>query len=167
MVGLEMWLCQSPGLLSVCAVPSLWLRRLWAALPTINASACSHPPPLQQEGWLFMWFDSDRTRGNGFELKERRHSLGVRKKLFIRAMGHWKSLPRDVMDASSLVASKTRLDGGGGMDDVDINGIFTLCWWVSRINKVQRRNNTSWSETSFQMPNEIWIPYVFHVTPYT
>ena len=56
----------------------------------------------------------------GFELKEGRFILDLRKKLFtVRVVRHWPRLPRAAVGAPSLAVLKARLNGAGS----------NLVWW--------------------------------------
>ena len=70
----------------------------------------------KQEGTEILQSDSNRTRGNGFQLKEGRFRLDGRRKFFPQqAVRHLHRLLR----APSLEALKARLDGALG----------SLSWW--------------------------------------
>jgi len=54
---------------------------------------------------------SNKTRGNGHKLKQRKFHLNMRKNFFtLRVTEHWNRLPREAVDSLSLEIFKTRLD---------------------------------------------------------
>lgn len=58
---------------------------------------------------------NDRTRGNGFKLKEERLRSDIRNKFFtMRVVGHGHRSLREVVNIPSLTLFKVRLDGSWG-----------------------------------------------------
>ncbi|PKU37788.1 hypothetical protein llap_11906 [Limosa lapponica baueri] len=86
-------------------------RRLWGDL--IAAFQYLKGVYRRDGEGLLMREYSDSTMGDGFELKEGRFRLDIRKKFFTlrsKVVRHWSRLPREVVDAPSLEVFKTRLD---------------------------------------------------------
>ena len=74
---------------------------------------------------LFTRVDSDRTKGNGYSLRQGRFRLDVRRRFFPqRVVMHWNRLPKEVVDAPSLEALKARLDVALG----------SLVWWLETLH---------------------------------
>ena len=72
-----------------------------------------------------MRVDSDRTRGNGFKLRQKRFRLDIRRKLFHTEGGDaLNTLPKEAVDAPFLEAFKARLDVALG----------SLVWWLAMLH---------------------------------
>jgi len=85
--------------------------RLWGDLTAASQYVEGGAYKRAGEG-LFTMSCSDRTRGNGFKLKEGRFRLDIRKKFStMRVVKHWHRLPREAVAAPSLEVFKARLDG--------------------------------------------------------
>ena len=60
---------------------------------------------------LFISDCSNRTRDNGFKLKQGKFRLDLRKKFFtVRVVRHWNRLAKEVINAPSLAVFEARLD---------------------------------------------------------
>jgi len=88
---------------------SLEKRRLWGNL--VAAFQYLKGPYNRAGERLFMRIWGNRTRGNGFKLKEGRLRPDIRKKFFaMRIVRHWNRLPRETVAAPSLETFKAKLD---------------------------------------------------------
>jgi len=107
--GLEHLSCEER--LRVLGLFSLERRRLHRDL--IAAFQCLNGAYKKDGDRLLSSVCCDRTRGNGFKVKEGRFRLDLGKNFFfmMRVVKHWNRLPREVVDAPSLETFKAGSDG--------------------------------------------------------
>ena len=107
MVGGLEHLCSEEGLREL-GLFSLEKRRLWGDL--IATFQYLEGAYKKDGARLFSRACYNRTRSNGFKLKEGRYRLDIRKEVFtVRVVRHWNRLPREAMEAPSLETFKAGL----------------------------------------------------------
>jgi len=76
-----------------------------------NAHKCLKGRYQENGARLFSVVPSDRTRGNGHKVKQRKFRLNMSKNFFpLRVTEHWNRLPREAVDSPSLEILKAHLD---------------------------------------------------------
>jgi len=88
---------------------------------------------------LFTRVCGDRTRGNGFKLKEGSFRLDISKRFFtMRVVRRWHRLPREAVAAPFVAVFKARLDGA----------LSSLVWW-----KMSLLMAGGWNQMIFKVPS--------------
>jgi len=77
----------------------------------VGRDLCGSPSPTPCQSRVFSVVRSDRTRGNGHKLKQRKLQMKMRKNFFpLRVTEPWPRLPRGAVESPSLEIFKTCLD---------------------------------------------------------
>jgi len=120
---------------------SLEKRRLRGDLR--NASKYLQGGCQEDGARLFPVVPSDRTRGKGHKLKQKKFQLNTRKNFFpLRVTEPWPRLPREVVESPSLEIFKTHLD----------KVLFSLLW----VTLLGQEVGLGDPQRSLPTPNILW-----------